>query len=498
MKWMWSAAVAAAAFVAAPVEAGLAFSVSYDGALTESYSGRVYVLFTTTNRPARMGPGWFSSEPFVAVDVKDWKPGDALTIDAENAISYPVPFAEIPEAAYRVQAVLRLNPDMPDLGSGAGNAYSDEVGRAFSGQTDTTVELRVDEVVPEVVFPPHDRIREFSMESPMLSAFFGRSITMRAAVILPKGYDDEENADRRYPTSYFIGGFGSDHRSAFPMLRFFSFTGHDADLVRVVPDPQCFGGHHVFADSANNGPRGRAFVEELIPALEKEYRLVAEPYARFTTGISSGGWSSLWLQVDHPDFFGGAWSIAPDPVDFRAFQLVDIYADGANMYTDSDGQPVAVAQQGGEPFAFVKDFVAMETVYGDGGQMRSFEWVFSPPSDGKPAPLFDRETGAVDPEVAHAWEAYDIRLVLERHWDTLEPKLAGKLHIDVGDEDTFYLHHAVVRLKAALEAMGSDAVINIHPGLDHGTIVTPRLMQRIEQEMIDTFTRGASRTPSAP
>lgn len=41
--------------------------------------------------------------------------------------------------------------------------------------------------------------------------------------------------------------------------------------------------------------------------------------------------------------------------------------------------------------------------------------MFSPRGDdGRPRPLFDRTTGVIDREITKAWEAYDIRLVLER------------------------------------------------------------------------------------
>ena len=47
---------------------------------------------------------------------------------------------------------------------------------------------------------------------------------------------------------------------------------------------------------------------------------VADPRASFVGGHSSGGWSSLWLQVAYPETFGGVWSTSPDPVDFRDWQ----------------------------------------------------------------------------------------------------------------------------------------------------------------------------------
>ena len=79
--------------------------------------------------------------------------------------------------------------------------------------------------------------------------------------------------------------------------------------------------------------------------------------------------------------------------------------------------------RGQRPVLFYDDFSRMEDVIGDGGQLRSFEAVFSPLGpDGRPRRLWDRADGTIDPAVARAWEAYDIRLVLERNWPTLGPR----------------------------------------------------------------------------
>src|SRR5262249_15129 len=154
------------------------------------------------------------------------------------------------------------------------------------------------------------------------------------------------------------------------------------------------------------------------------------------TGHSSGGWSSLWLQVAYPDFFGGVWSTAPDPVDFRDFQRINIYEQAVNFFRDADGKERPLARQGDRVVLRFKAFSEMEEVMGHGGQLASFEAVFSPRgTDGRPRKLWDRRTGAVDPDVAKAWEKYDIRLVLERNWETLGPKLKGKLHVYTGDLD---------------------------------------------------------------
>jgi hypothetical protein len=171
--------------------------------------------------------------------------------------------------------------------------------------------------------------------------------------------------------------------------------------------------------------------------------------------------------------------------------LIDIYRSGENMFLDRAGKERPLARMGGQVLVRYRNFSVMEDVLGPGGQLCSFEAVFSPRgSDGKPAQLWDRETGAINPDVAHAWEKYDIRLVLERNWLTLGPKLAGKLHVFMGDEDTFYLEGATKLLKKSLAQLGSDAVVEIHPGKNHMTLLGSELRERIRQEMSNAYRKA--------
>jgi S-formylglutathione hydrolase FrmB len=262
------------------------------------------------------------------------------------------------------------------------------------------------------------------------------------------------------------------------------------DFIRVLLDPDCGTGHHVFADSATNGPRGTALVEEFIPYIERTFPALADPRARLLNGHSSGGWSSLWLQVTYPNVFGGTWSTSPDPVDFRDFQRINIYAAGENMYQDHSGKRRPIARMGVMPALYYDRFCRMDDVIGWGSQLGSFEAVFSPlDPDGRPRKLWDRSTGAVDPAVARAWEAYDIRLVLERNWPTLGPKLKGKLRVITGDLDTFYLEGAVKLLKESLTRLGSDAGVEIITNRDHSTLLDPMLALRLDREMREKVAR---------
>ncbi len=468
---------------AAAGASGIVFEIAYPekGADDRPISARVYVMLGPqgTNVEPRTGPNWFHPEPFFARDVKDWRPGDSIRIDA-GADGFPAPLSQLEPGAYRAQAVVRLNQDTAKIGAGEGNLYGPIVEFTAPSKAEAPVRLIVDQIVPPRPFHETERIKLAERPSPILSAFFGRPIKHQAAVILPK---TPPRAGDKLPAVYTITGFGGDHHSASRYLESPGLNYAD-DMVRIVLNADCGTGHHVFADSANNGPRGRALIEEFIPYLEANFPLIADPRARLLNGHSSGGWSSLWLQVTYPDAFGGVWSTSPDPVDFRDFQRVNIYREGENAYRDPEGARRPVARMGTKPFLFYDSFCKLEQVLGHGGQLSSFEAVFSPKAlDGQPRKLWDRKSGVIDPKTAKDWEAYDVRLVLERNWPTLKPKLAGKLHVVTGSLDTFYLEGAVKLLKESQEQLGSDADIEIIPDKDHGNILDAKLAERIGREM---------------
>jgi hypothetical protein len=455
-------------------------------ALDTPFTGRVFVVASKSPlKNAPPGIGWFNPPPFFAQEVKDWQPDTPLTFAPTAAL--PAPLAQLPAGKYHVQLVLDRDLGGRNCMSSPGNLFSKPVTIEHDPAKGGVVALTADQVVQPRKFEEKPRVKLVDIESKLLSAFHGRPMRLRAGVVLPRSY--AENRARRYPVLYVIPGFGGTHFSALNVGQSRTMVG-GVEMLYVVLDPSCRLGHHVFADSENNGPCGAALVTELIPHLEREFRALGEPTARFVTGHSSGGWSSLWLQVTYPGFFGGVWSTAPDPVDFRDFSGTNIYQPGANLFFDEKGQPRPIGRRGGKPAIFCKGFSDMEIVIGHGGQFGSFDAVFSPRGpEGKPRPLWDRKTGQIDPDVARYWERYDIRLVLERHWHQIGARLAGKLHVYMGAEDTFYLAGATALLKETLARLGSDAVVEIFPGRDHGNLIDARLRERIAQEMAEQFRR---------
>lgn len=486
--------VCAFQFSFAPLDAGeWRFDVRFSETVRKApFSGRVYLFFGPAQAGAsgepRTGPNWFRPQPFVARDVVDWKPGETLTFSTQEPkglLTFPADPKSWDAAGRAVQAVARFNPWERNVGTGAGNGFS-AVAKAQGDTLEAPQRLDIDQIVAEEKFNDTEWAKLLRVRSKKLSEFSGHDVDVQAAVLLPASYKSQP--ERRYPVIYSIPGFGGTHFMGRRETPIPEKNREGVEFIRVFLDPSCPLGHHVFADSDNNGPWGTALVSEFIPALDKAYRTIAAPTARFLTGHSSGGWSSLWAQVTWPEVFGGVWSTSPDPVDFRDFQRIDLYRPGENMYVDAKGDRRPLARVGGQPILWYRDFDQMETVLGPGGQLHSFEAVFSPRAkDGRPVPVWNRTTGEVDTRAARHWEKYDIRLVLERRWKTLEPNLAGKLNVIMGDQDTFYLEGACVLLKESLKDLGSDAVVEIQPGKDHGNILTPALFNRIRNEMTEAF-----------
>ncbi len=474
-----------AAFAAEPA----GFRLTFDkAALGTPFTGRVYVMLLPSQpNPLPSSLSWGNPQPTFAKDVKGWKPGEPLVVgDEPIAITR---YADVKPGKYYVQAVMDRDLGGISFAANPGNVYSKAVQLEFDPKADKPIELKLDQVYSARELKETANVKIVDIESKLLTKFHGQPVRMKAGVILPPSFEKEP--EKKYPVVYEIPGFSGTHSMAFGVAARKPWDVAGTEMVWVVLDPSCRLGHHVFADSANNGPRGQALIEELIPEIEKRFRGIGQPGARFVTGHSSGGWSSLWLQVAYPDFFGGCWSTSPDPVDFRDFQRIDLYKTDANMFRDEHGDRRPIGRQpSGKPFMYYQPFSDMEVVMGRGGQLFSFEAVFSPKgADGKPLELWDRKTGAVNSSVAKTWEKYDIRLVLERNWKTLGPKLAGKIHVYMGEEDTFYLEGATRLLKKSLADLKSDAVVEMFPGKTHA-LVDAKLRERMNKEMAAAFKRS--------
>ena len=409
-----------------------------------------------------------------AQEVQDLQPGGSVEVDA-NTVAYPKPFSEAPAGTWEVQAVLDVDHTYNYSGRSAADWESQVVALPASAAAEPTLTLSRHADPPPRRGPSAAAkagvAEQFDLQSTALSSFWGKPVSIRAWVILPPGYDP--SAKRRYPTVYWTHGFGGDLQYSLQngmSLRARMESNKIPPMIWVMLDESCPQGTHEFADSVNNGPWGTALTTEFIPALERKYRMDARPNGRFLNGHSSGGWAALQLQVNYPQVFGGTWSTSPDPSDFHDFTGSDLYAAHANVYHKPDGTATPIMRADGKVVATFQQFAQMEAVLGPyGGQVSSFDWVFSPRGpDGAPEPMFDRVTGDVHPEVVRYWhDHYDLAADVEQHWAERGGLLKGRIHLLVGTADTFYLDGAAHLFEARLNKLDADPHFTYLPGRTH-------------------------------
>ena len=124
--------------------------------------------------------------------------------------------------------------------------------------------------------------------SDLLSAFEGRTVEMRAGVLLPPSYAN--SGERKYPTVYYVHGFGGSYVQMW--LGGLDCCGHRRDevlrgmaasnwpeMIYVYLDASCPMGHHEFADSVNNGPWARRWSRNSFPTWSRRFAWRARPAA---------------------------------------------------------------------------------------------------------------------------------------------------------------------------------------------------------------------------
>ena len=484
---------------------GPRFEIQFPSAVRASaVTGRVLVIITrdSSKEPRFQAGARYMGSPFFGVDVEAMQAETSAIIDGSTP-GYPTPsLREIPAGDYYVQAFLNVYTEFhradghtiwahmdqwegQDMFSSRGNLYS-RVEKIHLDPSGYTVKLELTEVIPPIVVPPDTQwVKRIKIQSQLLSEFWGCPVYLGAVVLLPKGYDD-------HPDAYYPVDYEQDHFRLAPPYQFRD-QPPDAPAGSVLAMRQGEG-YQLFKDwtsdhfprmlmvtflhptpyyddsyavnSANNGPFGDAIITELIPYIETHFRIIRQPYARVLSGGSTGGWESLALQVQHPDFFGGAWVYYPDPIDFRFWQLSNIYEDENMFYApgtsgvglklgSTEWQQVRrpwMRQPDGQVVIDQQQESQLEAVLGSKGrsgeQVDGWQAIYGPVgSDGYPVPLWNKQTGVINHEVALDMRdhGYDLDFYLQQNWQRIGSQLVGKLHFYVGDMDNFYLNLAVYK-----------------------------------------------------
>src|SRR5271163_3596386 len=473
-----------AAFVASAPYLTAQITVSFPASASpKPLDGRVLLLLSTD--PAtepRMHPG---SQIVFGTTVDALAPDQAVTITSEAA-GYPIrSLDQVPAGDYYVQAVLNIYQTFhrangttvklaPDRGEGQhwnlapGNLYSKPV--KVHTDDHAKVAIRLTETIPPILPKPDTKyIRHIRIQSELLTKFWGTPMYLSAIVLVPEGFDEHPNA--HFPIAIFHDHFVSEmedfrttppdddlkpdyserfhladynriqQQEAYNQYKQWISPGFPRILVLKIQHANPFYDDSYAVNSANLGPYGDAIETELLPAIETQFRGLTGGWAHFVYGGSTGGLESLAVQMFYPKDYNGAFVACPDPVDFHAYMTVDLYEQPNLFYLQGAQKQVeqpAMRNYLGQTLISMRDNVAYEAALGDHGrsgeQFDIWQAVYGPVgADGYPQPIFDKQTGEIDHQTAAYWhDHYDLNAILQRDWETLGPKLRGKLHLYVG------------------------------------------------------------------
>ena len=486
------------AYAAKPAaKPGLKFQISFpSSAHADPITGRVFIILSRDIEHCGPADAQAASTepceprlqvsrigvPFFGRDIDTLKPGATVVIDNSDLGSPLEHLADIPGGDYYVQAMINVYSEFhradghtvrmhDDQWEGQrwerspGNLYSKPV-KMHVDHADGAIQLVADQVIPPIN-PPADTeyVKHIKFKSELLSRFWGRPIYLGAVVLLPRDYD---RTTIRYPIDYVQGHFSLDAPYRFDGENEFSKAWLSDRFPRMIAvtlqHPNPYYDDSYLVNSPNVGPYDDALMKELIPAIEKQFRVIGEPYARVVSGGSTGGWISAYLQIFHPTFFGGAWCSCPDAVTFSDVEGVNFYKDENAFYKTYDWRPVPTINSrftNGQAIQTSEQRNRYELVSGthgrSGEQIDIWSAVWGPVGDdGFFKPTFDKSTGKIDPAVVAYWrDHWDLLEHLKRNLPTLGPELGDNLHFFAGDADTYFLNNSTMELNAWLKTTTS-------------------------------------------
>lgn len=526
-------------------------------------TGRLFLMISHRNEPeVRLQSTSFTSPEIVAVDVLGVTPGRRVVVN-EAALGTPLrSLGELPDGDYFVQAVLNVYTEFhradghtlwahmdqwegQQFNTSPGNPYSPVMKVHLARKLAQSFELTLSKVIPPL--PPLQDTpwtKHVKIQSKLLSEFWGHPIYLGAVILLPREY--MASTTRHYPVIYFQRGHfnvsppfdfsttepSQSEREAHKSQGVGNETGyefyrawkseHFPQMIAVsllAPTPLADWSGAV--NSVNNGPYGDAITQELIPFIEKQFRIIPEPYARVLTGRASGGREALALQLMHGDQFAGAWIFNPWPFNFRSYSTLNIYEhqnafEVAAADVPTWAKPVLEWSQrsrtagqlpDGTPLLSFRQLSQHDAVMAGmagGDPIGADDAILGPMgADGYPKRLWDRSTGAVDREVADYWGLHgDLARYAEREWGKIGPQLVGKLHFYVGESDVFYRNRGVHQFEEFLRTTRNpyyDGTFE-YGGLkaDWQPVTNAQLVQIMAAQIVRYAPKGADLAWSAP
>jgi len=276
-------------------------------------------------------------------------------------------------------------------------------------------------------------------------------------VYLPPDYSASED---RYPSVYCLTGFTGRGKM---LLNDNAFTPNFAErmdkliaagtirpMIAVMPNCFTWFGGSQYINSTATGRYEDYLSQEIVNAVDANFRTVNDRNARAVMGKSSGGYGSLIMGLRRSDVFGLVCSTAGDayfehcyPMDFaKAFRIIK-----------------------GDPIGFMRNFWSKEKQGKDDHAALNtigMASCYSPDGESFDMP-FDLETGEIRQDIWARWLEHDPVRLVEKYVENL--KSLKLLYLDAGTRDEFALDVGATILSRKLSEHGID---HIHEEFDDG------------------------------
>lgn len=185
------------------------------------------------------------------------------------------------------------------------------------------------------------------------SPALGRGIPY--SLYLPDGYED---GARRYPVLFLLHGLGGNERDWLEGGRIGAtldrLIGAGAVPAMIVVMPGMGDGWYV--DNPDPGGLGRvqtAFLEDLVPYVDRAWRTLGRREGRAVAGLSMGGWGAMRFAMLRPELFVAAAGLSAAVIteDWAATPAWEGY------FTGAFGRPVDLDRfRAASPFTLIPAF----------------------------------------------------------------------------------------------------------------------------------------------
>lgn len=294
---------------------------------------------------------------------------------------------------------------------------------------------------------PKGEIKYITVESKYLSNAFGDPSVRRMPVYLPPGYSTSEEA---YPLLCYLAAY-TNSGLAMPDWRAFSESIPER-LDRLIAEqkigpvvmifPDCFTrlGGNQYLDSDSLGGYASYIHYELVPVVEKTFRVKPGSKHRAVLGKSSGGFAAIRFAMDFP----GYWSAIANHSGDAGFDI--LYLRDFPIVADT------LRDFNYDCHRFLDSFWRSKKIMGSHIlTMMHLCLAVSYDSDGSDSIdlPFNLETCEIDDVRWQKWLAHDPVNRAEKH--QLHLKKLNGLFMDCGFRDQYYIHYGLRQLSNVLE-----------------------------------------------